>query len=121
MYRIYTEVKPLPEHSNSNIFRRYAIYINKCAFLYLFSSILLLCFIYVYLLLHCCYYFITTFMSRVLTEVYITSQHSSINNNVTFSIIYLSMLYFTVFPPFFFCLLYDLIFFPIIDSIFNYY
>ena len=50
-------------------------------FLYLFASIILVCFIYANFLFHCHYYCITIFPPHVLTEVYTTPQHSSSNNS----------------------------------------
>ena len=47
VYKIYIEVKTIPEHSNSENIRWQVIYISTYwKYLYIFASILLLCFIY---------------------------------------------------------------------------
>ena len=88
--------------------------------MYLFASILLICFIYANFLFNCCYYFITIFPSFVLTKVYTTSKHSSSNNNVR-QVQYIYWWCIFRFVPHFFLKLYDLISPPIVASISNYY
>ena len=60
-----TEVTKLSEHCSSNNIRRWIWFICWLRFWYMFASIILLCFIYSNLLLHCNYYCITMFSSCV--------------------------------------------------------